>query len=202
MNEPMFEWSVKNKLAQYKKEKQLIRIDLNLWIETMTVDDWKEYPRFMRWREKNEQWYPTVFPISKDGTINWYKEQVYGKEDRILFWVCCNMGKIGHVGLSNFDWKNRSCDLDNILRGNDMEPGSMTKAIEWLVKMARNYLLVQNIYLKTFGDNIKALRFYRGCGFHSVRKTPTDKIVTGNRTEYIENINGKSRHFVYMEHRQ
>lgn len=202
MNEPMFEWTVKNKIAQYKKEKQLIRLDVNLWIETMTEDDWKQYRRFMRWREKNAEWYPTQFPVEKEDTIKWYKEQVYGKEDRLMFWVCCNMGKIGHIGLNRFDFKNRTCELDNILRGNELEPGSMTKAVEWLVKMARNYLLVQNIYLRTFGDNTRALRFYKGCGFHGIKKVGAKKVVDGNMTKYVEDADGKSKYYVYMEHRQ
>jgi hypothetical protein len=48
----------------------------------------KTIGRFMLWREKNQLWFPSQFPLSKDGTIEWYKTQVYGKEDRILFgWV-------------------------------------------------------------------------------------------------------------------
>ncbi len=202
MNSNMFEWSVKNKLAQYKGEKKLIRIDVNLWVETMVENEWEDYRRFMLWREKNQQWFPSQFPLSKDGTIEWYKTQVYGKEDRILFWVGCNGGKIGHIGLNSFNWEEQSCEIDNIIRGNSLEPGAMSKALEWLIGMAKNHLLVKNIYLRTFFDNRKALRFYKKLGFHSIKKIGSRKEVNGDRIDYIEDENGKNRFYIYMEYRK
>jgi hypothetical protein len=44
--------------------------------------------------------------------------------------VGCNGGKIGHIGLNSFNWEEQSCEIDNIIRGNSLEPGAMSKALE------------------------------------------------------------------------
>src|SRR5258706_8149671 len=70
-----------------------------------------------QWRDKANVWFPSQFPVTIEGTKKWAQEQLLNKRDRILFFVEIQGGEdnpFAHVGLYRFDFKKRTCEIDNI----------------------------------------------------------------------------------------
>ena len=111
--------------------------------------------------------------------------------DRILFFVS-DLSKIpsqhlGHVGLFRFNWEERSCEIDNIVRGrDDLLPGVMTPAVRALDHWAFQELGVRTLYLRVLADNERAIRLYERCGYQPIKRIPLIKQVGIDRVDWIE----------------
>ena len=138
-------------------------------VTVSSCKDPEEIRLFAKWRKRNERWFPSQFRVTITGTKRWAREQLIDKEDRILFMIEDLSGKrIGHVGLNRFDWKNKSCEIDNIIRGEAGIPGLMTSAITAMCGWGVSALGVRSYYLQCFPNNTKAMALYRRCGFTKV----------------------------------
>jgi perosamine synthetase len=139
------------------------------------------------WRRDNDQYFPSQFVVTLEGTKTWFAEQVLARPDRILFFVYSPSSEpVGHVGLSNFLPHERKCELDNVIRGADAVPGLMTDAIKTLLAFAKQYLSIDRVILRVISNNIAALRLYERCGFAEFKRVPLRQVVAHNRTEWIE----------------
>ena len=78
---------------------------------------------------------------------------------------------IGHVGLYRFDFDRKTCEIDNIIRGEKGIPGVMTSAITALCRWGEEELGIQAYTLRCKVDNTKALALYKRCGFREYEKT-------------------------------
>lgn len=137
-----------------------------------SVKNPEEIKRFAKWRKQSEQWFPTQFRVTLSGTKKWAKEQLIDKEDRILFMIEDLTGiAIGHVGLYRFDFDRRSCEIDNIIRGEKKLPGIMTSAIMALCQWGSDVLGIKTYSLRCNPRNTKALALYKRCGFRAYEKT-------------------------------
>lgn len=122
-----------------------------------------------RWRRRNTLWFRDTKPITFKGTQIWW-QGVQNNPLRILFWVQNSKGnKIGHMGLNRF--KNKSCELDNVIRGRKASPGLMGFAAKSLINWVFKSLPIEKIYLQTNFDNLHAIKFYQKCGFKIVKKS-------------------------------
>lgn len=144
------------------------------------------------WREANSKWFD-VFKVTEEGTKRWLREQVINAEDRILFWVQTLDGVlIGHMGLYRFDFKNKSCEIDNVIKGKqNIIPGIMTFAQRALMNWSFSKLELENLTLRVFSDNERAIALYHRCGFKKVRDIPLKKVVKGDTIRWVE-ISDKS----------
>ena len=140
------------------------------------------------WREAAQNWFPSQFKVTLDGTRRWLEKQVLQTDDRILFMVEDDRGTpIGHVGLFRFDYKQKFCELDNIIRGNTEEfPGAMTHACKELIKWAFNELGAEKIYLRVASDNKLALKLYEKLNFVEIQRTPLLKVYEKDIVRWIE----------------
>lgn len=159
------------------------------------------------WRDKSNRWFPAQFKVTLDGTKKWATEQLLKKKDRILFFLQLigDNKPFGHVGLYRFDYKEKSCEIDNIIRGEEREKtrGGMTIGLRMLINWTFFYLGVQKLYLKVFSDNARAISLYTRLGFKEVDRTPLMKKVENNVASWVEvnaNENKKNfkRYFVKM----
>lgn len=144
------------------------------------------------WREVNSKWFD-VFKVTEEGTKRWLREQVINAEDRILFWVQTLDGVlIGHMGLYRFDFKNQSCEIDNVIKGKqNIMPGIMTLAQKALMNWSFSKLELRALTLRVFFDNERAIALYHRCGFKKVRDIPLKKVVKGDTIRWVE-ISDKS----------
>jgi perosamine synthetase len=148
---------------------------------TSSLNNESEINLLVNWRISLQEWFPSQFKVTFDGTKKWLDEQVIQKNERILFFVETNEGfPIGYAGLLGFNYKKRFCELEGIIRGvANMEPGIMTHACNTLLKWAFEVLGVESIGLVSFSDNEKALNLYQRLGFREMQRIPLMKVVVG-----------------------
>lgn len=137
----------------------------------------QEIKHLAKWRRASQRWFPSQFRVTVKGTQNWATEQLINKEDRILFMIDdLSYRSIGHVGLYRFNWQKKTCEIDNIVRGERSMPGIMTEAIQTLCMWGKKELGVRGYTLSCFADNEKAIALYKRCGFKEDERIPLVKI--------------------------
>lgn len=167
----------------YKKNRVMAQLRL------ITSDFTREEIKLLaEWRKASAEWFPSKFKVTKKGTKKWLKEKVINAEDRILFWVQDLKGLlIGHMGLYRFDFKNRSCEIDNVVRGRqNVMPGIMGLGLKSLLNWTFSTLGVRTVCLRVFSDNKKAIALYHHCGFKEVRKIPLKQITKRDIAQWVE----------------
>src|SRR5438045_3384929 len=115
-----------------------------------------------KWRSEHQDAFPSQFKVTKEGTKKWGRAQLLNLPDRILFFLETPDGKpYSHLGLYRFNYKEQSCEIDNIVRGKNLLPGSMTDALQALIEWTFAILHVKRLYLHVFADNEKAIKLYK-----------------------------------------
>lgn len=151
------------------------------------VDDKDLIRALAKWRKRHERWFPSQFKVTVKGTKKWLKNLVIFVPDRILFMVETESGeRVGHLGLNRFNFKNLTCEIDNVVRGNKLLPGVMTKALERIIDWSFSELKIRTLYLRTFSDNERAVRFYKRAGFKELKKIPLKMVVKEKETSWVE----------------
>lgn len=150
---------------------------LNIYVISKSfVQEAKTISLFAAWRDKANIWFPAQFPVTIPGTKKWAVEQLHNKKDRILFFMKLkNSSKpFAHIGLYRFNYDDKSCEIDNVIRGDDVAgtKGAMTIGIKILVDWTFTYLKVKKLFLQVFSDNKKAMKLYEEVGFKKVSQTP------------------------------
>lgn len=159
-----------------------------------------------RWRKKHQKWFPAQFKVTEEGTKIWLKERVIQTPDRLLFMIKTGNKYIGHVGLFRFNFKDMSCELDNIVRGESLYPGIITVAITEMMDWGKKVLGVKFYELQTASDNERALKLYSKLGFLETKRSPLIQIKRKDRTEWVDappNYYGKIKRFnVFMKNKK
>lgn len=174
-------------------------------VTTKLLEDDRVIKLLADWRQKSNLWFPSQFNVTVDGTKNWASNQLLKKKDRILFFLQVEGEKepFGHIGLYRFDYGKKSCEIDNVIRGENSESskGGMTTGLQILIDWTFKYLLIQRLYLRVFSDNQRALRFYERLGFLELDRTPLVEKRENNIVSWIEaekNSKNIKRYFVRM----
>lgn len=156
-----------------------------------------------KWRKENEKWFLSQFKVTVERTTKWFKEKVIGAPDRLLFIIKAGNTFIGHVGLFRFDFKNRACEIDNIVRGELGYPGIMSDAVCAMMNWARENLGIITYSLKVVSDNDRAIRFYQKMGFKELARIPLIQKEGNDGLEWIEATDQYTkyakRYYVVME---
>jgi transketolase len=159
---------------------------LRLITKSMLSDD-KIIKLLTKWRSEHQDAFPSQFKVTHAGTKKWGQAQLLNLPDRTLFFLETLDGRpFAHMGLFRFNYKEKSCEIDNVVRGVDLLPGSMTAALQALIKWTLTVLEVKIIYLQVFSDNEKAINLYRRCGFVGVKKKPLKKIVESGIIRFVD----------------
>lgn len=155
-----------------------------------------------KWRQEHEWWFPKQFHVTLGGTKKWLEKGVIEAEDRVLFFIVSNNTSIGHIGLYRFNYDEKSCELDNVLRGKPGPPGVMTYTTQVLMEWAHTELRLSQIKLRVFQDNRRALTLYERVGFHQVKLIPLQKKLVNNEVIWEEDESSNKefeRAYVLME---
>lgn len=160
---------------------------------------------FGKWRRENPEGFATIFEISDTRTEYWLDNILLNREDRILFVISNLKGEpLGHLGYSSFNFEERNCEIDNVVRGvKGVQKGIMSCAINTLIRWGKSRLNLENIFLRVLSDNPHAIRFYEKNGFFKQFEIPLYKTTQNNEVRWIETRNFKDqiadRFFTYMK---
>jgi RimJ/RimL family protein N-acetyltransferase len=172
-------------------------------LTSLHVDDEHMIHLLTKWRRQHEWWFPSQFNVTLGGTARWLKTQVIGAPDRLLFMIRVDKECLGHVGLFRFNFKERSCEIDNIVRGEDGRKGIMGSAIVHMMKWGKEHLGLERYDLQTFSDNVKSLTLYTRLGFTEVKRVPLVRVEKHDTVEWSDAPVGfcaeALRHNVFME---
>lgn len=147
--------------------------NFKLFLLTKAVsDNYSMMVRLGKWRRKNQQWFLSQFPVSSERTKKWFLNNVIKTPDRILFIIFINKTYVGHVGLFRFNFKNKTTEIDNVVRGEKGYKGIMQISIEELMKWGEKELKIKNYNLKVLSDNTRAVQLYKRIGFKTIGKIP------------------------------
>lgn len=143
-------------------------------VTSAALDRPAEVEHLARWRRENQRWFPERFPVTADGTKRWLAQAVLATPDRLLLWLKSRAGEyVGHLGLFRFRYQDRSCEVDNVVRGRaDLLSGIMTPAVLALMDWAFAKLDLSALELRVMSDNPRALRLYERTGYAPVRQIP------------------------------
>ena len=129
------------------------------------------YPEYVflinKWRTENTIGFTNVFENTIAKTEYWIYNLLLNREDRILFVVhTLDDVPIGHIGLSSFNFDDKNCEIDNVVRGvKETHKGIMGFATNSIIAWAREVLKIEDVYLKVLSDNAHAVEFYEKNGF-------------------------------------
>lgn len=176
-----------NNFGEYFVDCNYNGLDYKLILLTKdSVDNADVMELLFRWRKNNQVWFQAQFNITLEGTVKWFRDRVIGAPDRILFIIKVGDKYVGHVGLFRFDFVESACELDNVLRGENIFPGIISAAIVDVFKWGKDVLGIEKYTLETFSDSVRALKMYEKLGFREYKRIPLIKIHNGDRTEWVE----------------
>lgn len=139
-----------------------------------------------RWRKENEHGFLGSFPVSRERTYRWYHAHLMEKPDRLLFIIETAGNYVGHVGLFRFDPASRTCEIDNIVRGEKTMPGIMGQAILAMMKWGKETLRIEGYTLKVLGDNERAIKLYKKIGYEETGRIPLIQLDGKDGPEWTE----------------
>jgi len=153
------------------------------------------------WRNENQIAFLKIFSVTENGTLTWLEKSVLKREDRILFFVDDIHGKtIGHIGISSFNYEDKTCEIDNIIRGDiSSQSKVMEHAVDGLLTWTFEKINPKSIRLRVFSDNTKAIALYYKLGFKLDALHPLEKEIKENEIEWIDSKNKIDRFFISME---
>jgi RimJ/RimL family protein N-acetyltransferase len=124
------------------------------------------------WRNRFVRAFLHEFEATERRTERWLTDMVGPDDTRILFMLDDPHGQtVGYMGLAYIDWEKLYGEADAIVRGRDVAPGLMTKAMRTLMNWASGQLGLQLLGVRVRSDNT-ALDFYRKFGFKEHRRVP------------------------------
>lgn len=203
------EWKVKSIISTLKEKKFVQRLYNDVYIRSVTKEDdlfdkdkgIDLIGELTRWRNDAMRWFPSQFKANRFRTKSWFKKHLMDRQDRVLFLLFNEDGNLGHLGLSNFNFDNNVCEIDNVVRGRKAVPGIMTKAVDWMVEFAYQDLGMTHIELRVFSDNRRAIALYERCGFEPVEKIPLKAVKKEKELVYEPLISGRAdRYNLRMKH--
>lgn len=155
-------------------------------LTTSHLEDQQIIQLCAKWRKQHEDWFPARFTVTVDGTARWLKNGVVETPDRLLFMVSVNGAYLGHVGLFRFEFDDRTCEIDNIVRGESGYPGLIGDAITNMMRWGSNRLGLKGYTLQTFSNNERSLSLYARLGFREVKSVPLLKIEVEGGVEWVD----------------
>jgi perosamine synthetase len=119
------------------------------------------------WRNENVNVYPTQFVATVESTKAWLKDRLLAVDDRMLFLIVDNQGKVaGHIGFNGCNNDDYLFEIDNVIRGEQAAAkGIFSAGMFALMELARKTLNVEGFFLRVMDDNPHAIEFYKRNGF-------------------------------------
>ena len=159
--------------------------------------------KLMHWRNENIDAYLDRTPATFEGTRRWLAKFVLDNNRKILFLIHAKDGEpIGHLGLSDGLETNSMLEVDNIVKGiKTSDKGIMTQAVYNLISWVFLVTACDQVYLRVFSNNEKALKMYRKLQFQKKKEFGLSVIEQNGTKQYVlgEEKEQEDVKFIYME---
>lgn len=141
-------------------------------VDRAAADDPALVSALTEWRLRHRENFLSVFTPTARRTRRWLAQSVLDAPDRVLFLITDERGdSLGHIGLSRID--GPSAEVDNVLRGVDTGSSRLMHFSHVaLARWACEALGVEELFLRVFADNARAVASYARVGFRPVRVEP------------------------------
>ena len=149
-------------------------------LTSKSLDSKREISLLAKWRrENNFAFPPSQNRITLKSTKKWLGGQLLKNETRILFFIESShkvSKPIGHMGLYSFDFREESCEIDNVIRGEKKAlKGVMSMALKRLIAWTKKEMRPKKIYLRVLSTNKNAINFYLKNSFKKAGLIPIEK---------------------------
>ena len=159
-----------------------------------------------KWRAANQTWFPSQFNVTRGGTETWLVNQVINNHTKILYMIKDIQGNsIGHLGLAGLDFVHDTCDLDNVIKGEDnIGNNVMVLAEKKMVELAFSVFGTKSVRAQLFDDNLPSKLLQFSLGFKVDKKISMMKRVEDNGVFWDEIPKGQiksipaERYFLHM----
>lgn len=140
-----------------------------------------------QWRNENPSFSPDRFEATEESTAKWLDCNILGREDRVLFLILSADGvRVGHIGFSGLDERERSFEVDAVLRGaKTCCPGIMGSALHTLVRWGLKELRLRKITLRVLSENTGAIHFYKHNCFFKTADIPLYQVIGPGREKWV-----------------
>ncbi|MGH7898787.1 MAG: GNAT family N-acetyltransferase [Candidatus Binatia bacterium] len=144
--------------------------------------------RIAEWRTRESRHFLTWLAVSENDALTWIRQAVLSRPDRILFMIQTPEGvPVGHIGLTNFDFRLETCEIDYAVRGRrDLLPGIMSLAYHRITLWALDDLGARAIFGKTFESNVRSIEILKRCGYALVKRFPLQRTEEPGRVTWVE----------------
>ena len=198
------------KIILFEKEKTFMECKYfsplhdGVYITPVTLDSYSSelIQNLARWRSENQNGFVKIFNVTIRGTKKWLDLAVQQRKDRLLFLVVDGNEKvIGHLGVSSFDFKNKTCEVDNVVRGEISKQNEvMYSASKTLIKWIDENIKTIKIQIRVLNDNTAAISLYHRLGFIPFKLEGLKKVENYEGIEWLPITTGKiDRFFLKME---
>jgi len=155
------------------------------------ADDDETIALLAKWRDEATTFH-NQFQVTFEGTKRWLRERLLDVPHRILFLVLTRHGHaIGHMGFNHAEPHGGMLEVDNVIRGvQGVEPGLMALGIKALLGWADEAIRPKGYWLRTYDDNVRAIRFYERLGFAIEETRPLRRVVEDGVASYVPRPEG------------
>jgi RimJ/RimL family protein N-acetyltransferase len=157
-----------------------------------------------KWRVENPTIGTGIFTVTHERTQRWLDNFVINNNNRIIFLIADFTGTyLGHIGYAAFQRDIQAAEIDSVLRGEkNVIPGLMQFCMNTMIKWGRQTLCLEEITLKVFSDNIRAVEFYERCGFVKDILIPLVKVILPDEEKWEisldPNLKDAERYYLKM----
>ena len=118
--------------------------------------------KLTKWRNQNSFAFIDKKKVTFKSTKTWLKKRLLENEKKILFLIVSkSKDEIGHLGLDNFDEKDNSIEIDNVIKGiNDKKKNISSKCLITIMKWSQKNFMIKKFKLKVLASNLRAIKFY------------------------------------------
>ena len=131
--------------------------------------------KLCEWRNKNSRFFVQNKKTDIAKTKIWMKKNLLNVKDKILFLVLKN-GKtpIGHIGFANCLNKDMNFEIDNVIKGENLENKNIfSDVLQELINWANQTFYVNKFTLKVMHNNSRAINFYKKNNFKTIKSNYT-----------------------------
>lgn len=124
-----------------------------------------------KWRNDPDikKWFFNKKKIKMCDHIYWYFFTYMDREDDFIWIIKYKDIPVGMLSLYNISLENKTAEFGRLMIGDDKyrRRGIALKATQMILEYAYDVLGLNNIYLKVYTNNSKAINLYKKCGFKS-----------------------------------
>ncbi|HEU4435323.1 MAG TPA: GNAT family N-acetyltransferase [Pyrinomonadaceae bacterium] len=137
------------------------------------------------WRNRFVKSFLTEFEATEARTATWLTDVIGPDPTRILFMLDDAHGQtVGYLGLGFIDWEQGVGEADAIVRGAEVAPGVMAKALFTLLGWGYEQLGLETIGARVRSDN-PSLRFFLKIG-RELKRVPLRRIDEPAMVRWVE----------------